>query len=99
MFRRAITLRMRMGSGAEELNGAAQPFLQLDPRLVAEHLARGAQVGVGVADVAGTLGREVPLDWLPEQAADRLRDIVHAPRLAARDVERAPACALGITGG
>src|SRR5581483_3747574 len=99
MFRRAMARRMRIGSGPEVLNGAAQPFLELDLRLVAEYLAGGGQVGLGVADVAGARLREGALDGLPEQPADRVGDGVHALGLPAGDVERVAARALRVPCG
>src|SRR3954449_9183656 len=98
MFSRAMARRMRMGSGAEVLNGAAQPFLELDLRLVAEHLAGGGQVGLRVAGVARARRRVGALDGPAEQPADRLRDVVHALRLPAGDVERATARSLRLAG-
>src|SRR5437868_4860794 len=99
MFSRAMARKMRMGSGPEVLNGAPQPFLELDLRLVAEHLAGGAQVGLRVADVSGARRLVRSFDRLAEQAADRVGDRVHALRLAARDVEGAAAGALRVAGG
>src|SRR6478752_9533938 len=95
MFRRAMTLRIRMGSGLEELNGPAQAFLHLDLRLVAERLPRGGEVRVRVADVSDAGRLEGPLDRLAEQAADRVGDVVHARGLSAGDVERPAARAFG----
>src|SRR4051812_19204424 len=99
MFRRAMARRMRMGSGSEVLNGAAQPLFELDLRLVAEHFAGGGQVGLGVADVAGARRLVRALDRLAEQTADRVGDRVDALRLATRDVERAAAGSLRAAGG
>src|SRR5712691_4820377 len=91
MFSRAITRRTRIGSGTEELDGAAKPFLETDGRLVAEHLACRAEVGPGGADVAGAVRGELLLDRLTEDAADRLRELVHRRGSAGRDVEGAAA--------
>src|SRR3954447_17542473 len=98
MFRRAITRRMRMGSGLDEFNGSAKALFQLDGGLIAERLARGGEIRVRVADVAGARRSMVPLDRLAEQPADRLRDLVHAVRLAAGDVERLSARAVRVAG-
>src|SRR6188472_3481644 len=99
MFRRAMTRRIRMGSGLEELNGAAQALFELDGRRVAERFARGGEVGVRVAYVAGARWQEVSLDRLAEQPADRVGDVIHARGLPAGDVERPAARTLGGPGG
>src|SRR6266487_7080495 len=108
MFSRAMTLRMRVGSGglggpatlttfrqallsAKELDRAAQPVLEPDRRLVAEHPTGRAQIRPGRADVAGARRDELLLDGLAEDASDRVRQLVHRRRRPARDVEGTPA--------
>ena len=56
------------------LDRAAQAFLELDRRLVAERLAGRVHVGPGVADLARARWLEPALDRLAEEAADRLGD-------------------------
>src|SRR5438445_9796719 len=88
MFRRAITLTIRTGSGLDKmLCGQAQPVLERDRRLPAERARRGAHVGPGMADVAGA-PREVLRPHLPaEDRPGRLRQLVHRHRAAGGDVE------------
>src|SRR5256885_16992480 len=102
MFRRAITRRTlvllsgKRGSLQEELRGEAETFLEADPRLPAEEVARPRDVGPRVADVAGPLGLIVALDGAAEQCADRLGQLVDARRTAGRDGEDGAGDALSL---
>src|SRR2546430_9598562 len=94
MLRRAITRRIfTRGSdpGNDRLGRELEPGREVDPGLVTERLARGADVGPGVPNVAGPWRLETSLDRFAEDETDRLGDMVHARRRAGRDVEDASA--------
>src|SRR2546421_7095919 len=100
MFKRAMTLRTRTGprSATKRFDRAAESFLEVDARLVAEHLPRSVDVGPRVADVAGAR-REVGLvDVLPDDPPDRVGQVVHARGRPGGDVEDASARAVRVAG-
>ena len=66
MTRRIFVRSGKRGSLQEELRGETETFLQPDPRLPAEELARERHVRPRVANVAGVLGLVVVLERVPE---------------------------------
>src|SRR5262245_10733850 len=85
-----MTRRTRIGppeSVTEVLDGEAKAFLELDGRLVAEHVACECDVCPRVANVARPGLPVILLDRLAEDAADRLGETVDAGGAARRHVE------------
>src|SRR5262249_57036503 len=85
-----LTIFVRSDSANDRLGRQLEPGREVDLRFVAERLARGADVGPRVADVAGAGRLEALLDRLAEDQADRLGDAVDAGRRPRGDVERPP---------
>src|SRR6266540_6079514 len=102
MFSRAMTRRIltrpSSDSGNDRLGRDLEPGGEVDPRLIAEELARRRDVGPGVADVSRARRLEALLDRLAEDRADRLGDVVDARGRAGRDVEDSTACSRRVCG-
>src|SRR5213593_1759095 len=65
-------------SGKDRLGRELEPGGEVDAGPVAERLARGADVGPGVANVPGAWRLVALLDGFAEDETDRLGDVVHA---------------------
>src|SRR5215208_881234 len=93
-----MTRSTRTGSGDKRLDGPPQPLLELDARLVPEHLPRGRDVRPRVADVAWAVGREALLDVALHDPRERVGELVDRRGAPGRHVEHAPV-RLGHLGG
>src|SRR5262245_59196546 len=90
MLSRAMTRRILTGgldAGNDRFGRELEPCGEIDARLVAERLARGRDVGPGVADVAWPRRLESSFDLLPENRADRLCHMVQRRGRPRCDVE------------
>ena len=76
--------------------GATRPSVRAPrrgrPSAATQRFLRGADVGPGVAHVAGPLGKVLALDLPPEHATDRVGEPVDADALPRRDVEHPARC-------